>query len=400
MNSTPTNRENLFQQLIQCRNTINNILLTEFNYPILLDNQNTTRYTALHSSNPYPNINYSYPYTYPHNPLYIPPYPNINYFPTYPNITNPTPPMRMRNSSIPMYNSRNSMYTRQNRPTRNTRNSRHQNARNSINSLINIIESLNNLQSNSRINSTRNTNRAAAAAAAAAAATETNTINNETNSTNQQNNYSYNFIPQFNSLLNNRNYAYQNLDTVMDTSPTPNNNIYQNLDNVMDTSPSANTNYYDYNIDTSPSQNTNNQTFRDRIRQVLPELVEITLYSDGRPLNINTENLEDVPVPTNLNILRHNTEVSTYSNLDTTEDSCCICRENFQDTDIVRKINSCGHVFHLNCLDTWLERHTTCPMCRQDIRESNTPINESQNENIINPIIENIVNNETIEEID
>ena len=174
----------------------------------------------------------------------------------------------------------------------------------------------------------------------------------------------------------------------------------------MDTAPTGNTNYYDYNIDTSPSQNTN-QTFRDRIRQVLPELVEITLYSDGRPLNINTENLEDVPVPTNLNILRRNTEVSTYSNLDTTEDSCCICRENFQDTDIVRKINSCGHVFHLNCLDTWLERHTTCPMCRQDIRESNTASNESQNENnthpnenIINPIIENIVNNEPIEEID
>ena len=114
----------------------------------------------------------------------------------------------------------------------------------------------------------------------------------------------------------------------------------------------------------------NNQDIRRRIRRILPELVEITLYSDGTP--VNTDLLQDVEIPTNLSILRNNSTVSSYGNLNTTEDRCCICRENFRDTDIVRKINSCGHVFHINCVDTWLESNTTCPMCRHDIRDSNT----------------------------
>mmetsp|Transcript_19528 Transcript_19528/g.36396 ORF Transcript_19528/g.36396 Transcript_19528/m.36396 type:complete len:605 (+) Transcript_19528:856-2670(+) len=33
---------------------------------------------------------------------------------------------------------------------------------------------------------------------------------------------------------------------------------------------------------------------------------------------------------------------------------------------------SCGHVFHLNCLRTWLQHQQTCPLCRSEIAVSST----------------------------
>lgn len=45
---------------------------------------------------------------------------------------------------------------------------------------------------------------------------------------------------------------------------------------------------------------------------------------------------------------------------------CTICQEAVQ-SGIYRKINSCGHRFHVQCIDSWLDQHTTCPVCRQEI---------------------------------
>ena len=50
------------------------------------------------------------------------------------------------------------------------------------------------------------------------------------------------------------------------------------------------------------------------------------------------------------------------------EDSCSICREPFENSSIIRKINSCGHKFHLSCIDTWFQTQHTCPMCRVSVR--------------------------------
>ena len=50
------------------------------------------------------------------------------------------------------------------------------------------------------------------------------------------------------------------------------------------------------------------------------------------------------------------------------QDACSICREPFANSSIIRKINSCGHKFHLNCIDTWFQNQYTCPMCRVSVR--------------------------------
>ncbi|KAJ8772713.1 hypothetical protein K2173_027890 [Erythroxylum novogranatense] len=44
---------------------------------------------------------------------------------------------------------------------------------------------------------------------------------------------------------------------------------------------------------------------------------------------------------------------------------CVICLAEFVAGDEIRVLPQCGHGFHVNCIDTWLESHSSCPSCRQ-----------------------------------
>ncbi|KAI3441660.1 RING-type domain-containing protein [Psidium guajava] len=46
---------------------------------------------------------------------------------------------------------------------------------------------------------------------------------------------------------------------------------------------------------------------------------------------------------------------------------CSICLQDFQEGETGRRLPKCGHIFHLECLDAWLVRQGSCPMCRDDI---------------------------------
>ncbi|KAM6558101.1 hypothetical protein CsatA_027340 [Cannabis sativa] len=43
---------------------------------------------------------------------------------------------------------------------------------------------------------------------------------------------------------------------------------------------------------------------------------------------------------------------------------CAICLMEFVDGDVMRVLTHCGHGFHMNCIDKWLESHSSCPSCR------------------------------------
>ena len=49
---------------------------------------------------------------------------------------------------------------------------------------------------------------------------------------------------------------------------------------------------------------------------------------------------------------------------------CPISREQFDNYDIILKINHCGHIFKKNSLLNWFETSSKCPVCRHDIRHS------------------------------
>uniref|UniRef100_A0A7N2LGX0 RING-type domain-containing protein n=1 Tax=Quercus lobata TaxID=97700 RepID=A0A7N2LGX0_QUELO len=46
--------------------------------------------------------------------------------------------------------------------------------------------------------------------------------------------------------------------------------------------------------------------------------------------------------------------------------SCCsICLVDYKETDMLRLLPHCSHLFHQNCIDPWIRLHPTCPVCRK-----------------------------------
>lgn len=43
---------------------------------------------------------------------------------------------------------------------------------------------------------------------------------------------------------------------------------------------------------------------------------------------------------------------------------CSICLADYQAADVLRLLPECSHMFHIDCVDTWLKAHPTCPICR------------------------------------
>ncbi|KAH1073655.1 hypothetical protein J1N35_025983 [Gossypium stocksii] len=78
--------------------------------------------------------------------------------------------------------------------------------------------------------------------------------------------------------------------------------------------------------------------------------------------------LEPIVVAT-IPALRFNTE--TFTSIEDTQ--CSICLGDYQEKQVQRIMPKCGHNFHLSCIDLWLRKQSTCPVCRlplQDIGET------------------------------
>ncbi|KAF0913312.1 hypothetical protein E2562_021962 [Oryza meyeriana var. granulata] len=46
---------------------------------------------------------------------------------------------------------------------------------------------------------------------------------------------------------------------------------------------------------------------------------------------------------------------------------CAVCISEFDDDETLRLLPKCSHVFHQDCIDTWLASHVTCPVCRANL---------------------------------
>jgi hypothetical protein len=47
--------------------------------------------------------------------------------------------------------------------------------------------------------------------------------------------------------------------------------------------------------------------------------------------------------------------------------SCSICQDDFKDGERARAITKCQHHFHISCIDKWLAKKGSCPLCRTPI---------------------------------
>ncbi|KAI3995509.1 hypothetical protein MKX01_007311 [Papaver californicum] len=53
---------------------------------------------------------------------------------------------------------------------------------------------------------------------------------------------------------------------------------------------------------------------------------------------------------------------------------CAVCLSKFEDTEVLRLLPKCKHAFHINCVDQWLERHSSCPLCRHKVHAEDLSI--------------------------
>lgn len=59
--------------------------------------------------------------------------------------------------------------------------------------------------------------------------------------------------------------------------------------------------------------------------------------------------------------------------------TCSICQQPIEWDSIIRRINICNHVYHVNCIDQWLVENNTCPTCRRILRPNNEESGEEEN---------------------
>merc|ERR1711959_814251 len=48
--------------------------------------------------------------------------------------------------------------------------------------------------------------------------------------------------------------------------------------------------------------------------------------------------------------------------------TCNICLEEFKCGDEIRKLNTCPHTYHKECIDRWLSRVPSCPICKTELK--------------------------------
>lgn len=160
------------------------------------------------------------------------------------------------------------------------------------------------------------------------------------------------------------------------------NNLFSELRNLY---PYTNTTFNENSYNNLNTTNTNtqvNENLNEPIRNAYsnlftnPEMIEVTLLNNGRR---TVNNMEDVQVYPSLRTLRESSSIHIYRDLDTDQDTCSICRDNFEENSVVRRLG-CEHIFHIGCIDTWFETNIRCPLCRLDLRDNgndNEPETES-----------------------
>jgi hypothetical protein len=141
------------------------------------------------------------------------------------------------------------------------------------------------------------------------------------------------------------------------------NNLFNNLLNIVY--------YVEYNQDPNDSNEINNilNTF---IQNTLGTYMESSM--EDVKIRLKESEIE--------NIETYFWEPNKKRKLDDdSEDQnlCSICRADFIDGEIIRKLN-CSHLFHSSCILKWLRtKSNKCPMCREELGEGEPIIDDKIN---------------------
>jgi hypothetical protein len=70
--------------------------------------------------------------------------------------------------------------------------------------------------------------------------------------------------------------------------------------------------------------------------------------------------------------------METKTSPENSPENCSICFDELKDGTYTL---SCNHIYHKECIKTWLSNHTTCPLCRANVE----PIEQYVEDNVVTP---------------
>uniref|UniRef100_A0A6M2EJX3 RING-type E3 ubiquitin transferase n=1 Tax=Populus davidiana TaxID=266767 RepID=A0A6M2EJX3_9ROSI len=106
-------------------------------------------------------------------------------------------------------------------------------------------------------------------------------------------------------------------------------------------------------------------------------LQEVSLSVNGQDSVIIEIGLNEATLNTYPKLLYSEAKEKLEKGDDLVAASCCsICLQDYKDSDLLRLLPECGHLFHAQCIDLWLKLHPTCPICRNS--PVPTPINVTE----------------------
>ncbi|XP_078176990.1 RING-H2 finger protein ATL38-like [Carex rostrata] len=96
-----------------------------------------------------------------------------------------------------------------------------------------------------------------------------------------------------------------------------------------------------------------------------PYDIDIDLRSDlGQPIEHNFNGLEPVTIAAIPTINYNHLTFQSKHNA-----QCSICLGDYEEKEMLRVIPTCHHNFHLVCIDLWLQKQSTCPICRLPLKD-------------------------------
>ena len=149
-----------------------------------------------------------------------------------------------------------------------------------------------------------------------------------------------------------------------------NSNIFANtpsMQNPTNVGPTDNLNYLLGRRNIFDSSNNILFSFLPRNVLLNPTTLNDTIGARTNRRNINGLTIQEI---------EENTEIISYGSITTRQGlntECPISRDTFNDNSVVLRVKECGHCYVPFRMMTWLESHSTCPLCRGNVMPSAVP---------------------------
>jgi hypothetical protein len=116
-----------------------------------------------------------------------------------------------------------------------------------------------------------------------------------------------------------------------------------------------NFNYNNNNDESKIEQDIIDQLYPDPDKMTYEQLLELEEKVGSVSKGLNKAQIKKIP--------RFIYQKHIHKNID---NKCVVCQYEFKNGETVTQL-TCGHLFHSECVDTWLSKNKVCPMCHKEI---------------------------------